>query len=268
MVLIDVDGHVIASTVPELAAHDRAELREMVEQPPSRSDSPAIRIVAGRPYQLVLAPVRAPEVIAWVAMGFVINDKLAADMAQLVGVEVSFVGTATGAPVFLASSMDAARRSELIDSGTATTDRIFVVGSPHEEYFGLVQPLSTARSALQMVLHSSIVAALRPYAELRLSILVIGGSILLVAVLLAALLAQSATRPVKLLTDSARRIESGDYSFKAGSHSTREFSSLASAFNAMRNAVAEREDRILFHAHHDALTGLRTGHARHWYSMN
>ena len=84
----------------------------------------------------------------------------------------------------------------------------------------------------------------------------IGSSILLVAVILAALLAQSATRPVKLLTDSARRIESGDYSFEAGSHSTREFSSLASAFNAMRNAVADREDRILFHAHHDALTGL------------
>jgi hypothetical protein len=82
VVLIDVDGHVIASTVPELAANDRAELREMVEHPPSRSDSPAIRMVAGRPYQLVLAPVRAPEVIAWVAMGFVINDKLAADMAQ------------------------------------------------------------------------------------------------------------------------------------------------------------------------------------------
>ena len=85
-------------------------------------------MVAGRPYQLVLAPVRAPEVIAWVAMGFVINDKLAADMAHLVGVEVSFVGTAAGAPTFLASSMDAAQRSKLNHGGTARTDHIFVVG--------------------------------------------------------------------------------------------------------------------------------------------
>jgi diguanylate cyclase (GGDEF)-like protein len=256
VVLIDVDGHVIASTVPELVANDRAELREMVEHPPSRSDSPAIRMVAGRPYQLVLAPVRAPEVIAWVAMGFVINDKLAADMAHLVGVEVSFVGTGRGCAGLPGQLDGCAQRSELSESGTATTDRIFVVGSPDDEYFGLVQPLPAARGALQLVLHSSIVAALRPYAELRFAILVIGGSVLLVAVILAVLLAQSATRPVKLLTDSARRIESGDYSFEAGSHSTREFSSLASAFNAMRNAVAEREDRILFHAHHDALTGL------------
>ena len=119
---------------------------------PSRSDSPAIRIVAGRPYQLVLAPVRAPEVIAWVAMGFVIDDKLAADMAQLVGVEVSFVGTAAGVPVFLASSMDAAQRSELNDSGTATTDRIFVAARRTMSTSAWSSPCRRRRGALQLVL--------------------------------------------------------------------------------------------------------------------
>ena len=256
VVLMDVDGHVIASTVPDLSDYDRAAFAEMLGHRPARNDSPAIRLVAGRPYQLVLAPVRAPEVIAWVAMGFVVDDRLAGEIARLVGVEVSFIGQSGEAPDFTASSMGIGERSALEDAPGQATGEIFVARSGQDQYFGLVAPLPTANGMLRLVLHSSIAAALRPYEELRVAIIGIGGSVLLVAVILAALLANSATHPVKLLTDSARRIEAGDYSFEVSGHSTREFTRLASAFNAMRFAVSEREGRILFAAHHDALTGL------------
>ena len=256
VVLMDLDGNVIASTVPNLSADAHAGFSDMLKRRPARSDSPAIRIVGGRPYQLVLAPVRAPEVMAWVAMGFVVDDRLAADIARLVGVEVSFVATSPGEPPFTASSIDAADRPALDELRDQSAGRIFVARSKQDPYFELFETLPTAGGALHLVLDSSIAAALRPYQELRLAIVGIGGSILLVAVILAALLANSATRPVKVLTDSARRIESGDYSFEVSGHSTREFTRLASAFNAMRSAVAEREDRIAFHAYHDPLTGL------------
>jgi diguanylate cyclase (GGDEF)-like protein len=253
---MDIDGHVTASNVSNLSHEARAGFADMLEQRPARNDSPVIRIVAGRPFQLVLAPVRAPETIAWVAMGFIVDDGLAAYVARLAGVEVSFVGDSPGEPTFTASSMGDADRSALDGIGGEVANRIFVARSAQDQYFGLLQDVPTAGGVLHLVLASSTAAALRPYQELRLAIVGIGGSILLAAVILAALLANSATRPVKVLTDSARRIESGDYSFEVDGHSTREFTRLAAAFNAMRSAVAEREDRILFQAHHDTLTGL------------
>lgn len=256
VVIMDVDGNVTTSTVPGLTADARAGFADMLRRRPGSRDSPAIRIVAGRPYQLVLAPVRAPEVIAWIAMGFVVDDRLAADISRLVGVDVSFIDASPRALAFTATSMTAGDRSALDGIRDQVAGRIFVARSERDQYFGLVEALPTANGRLHLALHSSTAAALRPYQELRLAIVGIGGSVLLVAVILAALLANSATRPVKRLTDSARRIESGDYTFEVDGHSTREFTRLASAFNAMRAAVAEREDRILFHAHHDALTGL------------
>jgi len=256
VVLMDLDGKLIASTTASLPANAPAEFAEMVRHRTSRYNGPAIRIVGTRPYQLVLAPVRAPEVIAWVAMGFVVDDKVATNIAQLAGVNVSFIGTSAAAPGFLASSLPASERKALESRPGNDSSRIFVTQSKQDEYLGLAESLPTANDTLTMVLHSSIASALRPYEELRLAIVVIGGSVLLLAAILAALLANSATRPVKSLMDSARRIESGDYSQEVSGHSASEFAHLASAFNAMRAAVAEREERILFHAHHDALTGL------------
>jgi diguanylate cyclase (GGDEF)-like protein len=228
----------------------------MARQRVPRNDIAVIHIVEGRPYQLVLAPVRAPEVIAWVAMGFAIDDGFAADIARLVGVEVSFVSAESGRASLVASSMPAEERPTSSDLRGRPAGSVFVTRSTDDEYFGLVDDLPTSGGQLRIVLASSMAAALRPYQELRLAIAGIGASILFVAGILAVLLSNSATRPVKRATDAARRIESGDYSFEVQGDSTREFTRLASAFNAMRSSVAEREERILYHAHHDALTGL------------
>ena len=154
VVLMDLDGHVIGQHRSEPVSPTRVPaLRDMLEHRPARSDSPAIRIVAGRPYQLVLAPVRAPETIAWVAMGFVVDDWLAADIARLVGVEVSFVGDSPGEPAF-AGQLDGSRGSvrHWTESRGQAADRIFVARSAQDQYFGLLQDLPTAGGALHLVL--------------------------------------------------------------------------------------------------------------------
>lgn len=255
VVLLDTGGKVIASTVPGLAADSRSGFADLLAQGPA-PESGTIRLVAGRPYQLVVTPVRAPEVIAWAVMGFAIDDALAASIARLVGASVSFVGLASGRPGLVASSIATPDRAEAEAVAAKPEGTVFMAGAGASEYFGLVEPLPAARGTLRLVLGSSVAAALRPYRELRLTILGIGASVLVFAMLLAVLLAGGATRPVQVLTESARRIEAGDYSFEVKGDSTAEFTRLASAFNAMRSAVAEREDRILFNAQHDALTGL------------
>ena len=254
VVIMGTDARVVASTA-RLSPEARAGFADLL-QPSQAPGQRAIRIVAGRPYQLVMAPVRAPEVIGWVVMGFPVDDRLAADIARLAGASAEFVGDAPGSPGFIASSMSDNARGAFGAIGRSAPGRVRAASAGGNQYFALVESLPSVGGTLRLVLGSPVAAALQPYTELRLAILGIGGSVLVVAVLLAILLASSATRPVSVLTESARRIESGDYSFEVAGHTTREFTSLASAFNAMRFAVADREDRILFQARHDTLTGL------------
>jgi GGDEF domain-containing protein len=81
---------------------------------------------------------------------------------------------------------------------------------------------------------------------------------LAIASVLAVLLARSATKPVEELTKAAERLEAGDYSVEVPPASITELKGLASAFNAMRAAVADREATIRHQANHDASTGLPT----------
>jgi diguanylate cyclase (GGDEF)-like protein len=97
-----------------------------------------------------------------------------------------------------------------------------------------------------------------PYNQVRNSTLAIGPLLLGVALILAILVARSATQPVEDLTAAAERLEAGNYSTEVPLPSASEMRRLATAFNAMRAAVAEREETIQFQATHDGLTGLQT----------
>jgi diguanylate cyclase (GGDEF)-like protein len=82
--------------------------------------------------------------------------------------------------------------------------------------------------------------------------------LLTIASVLSVLLAKSATGPVEELTKAVERLEAGDYAVEVPPASTTELKGLASAFNAMRSAVADREATIRHQANHNALTGLPT----------
>ena len=86
----------------------------------------------------------------------------------------------------------------------------------------------------------------------------IGALLLAIASALAVWLARSTTKPVEDLTKAAERLESGDYDVDVPPASTTELKGLASAFNAMRTAVADREATIRHQANHEPLTGLPT----------
>jgi HAMP domain len=71
-------------------------------------------------------------------------------------------------------------------------------------------------------------------------------------------LARSTTKLVEELTKAAERRHSDDCDYDVGVPlaSTIELKELASALNAMRTAVADRESTVQRQANHDALTGL------------
>jgi len=258
LIVLDPGGRPVASTLVDLTPGTQSDLQELVSSDADGQLLRLYRLIDGRPYQLVLAPVLAPDPIAWTAIGFALDDKVARELAGLLAVDVSFVAAGEHGRAFIASSLPEAARTGLAAIAGREGETPFAVRAGADELLTWTNPIRSANGPLALVLQRSLAGVLRPYQQLRNSILAIGLVILAIASALAALLARSATRPVDELTRAAERLEAGDYDAVLPSATTTELSHLASAFNAMRRAVAERERLILHHASHDTLTGLPT----------
>jgi diguanylate cyclase (GGDEF)-like protein len=258
VIVLSTNGQPLASTFNGTLAKAERDLGQMIVSGAGREVRQLYRLIDGRPYQLVIAPILAPEPIGWVAMGFALDEPAAEAMSRQVGIDVSFVAASDRHPLFIATSAPEDPRA--LDSALmrAAQPKPFTVVAGSDKLLTWVVPIQSANGSLSLVLQRSLSGALRPYEAVRNSMLLIGGLLLAVATALAAWLARSATRPVEELTKAAQRLEAGDYGVEVTSSGTTELKGLAGAFNAMRAAVADREAAIRHQADHHPLTGLPT----------
>jgi diguanylate cyclase (GGDEF)-like protein len=210
-------------------------------------DAWSVGMIDGRPYELVAVPVKAPVTIAWVAMGFLINDKLASDMGRLTALDVSFLERrADGTWGVLASSLSVPARP-VIPAGSEFTD---------ESHADRVITLNAGGDAMVVLLQRSMADALAPFHRLHTALLLITLAGVLVSIVGSVFIARSVTRPIVALTRFSRRIGRGDYAEPLVIHQHDEIGELASSFNQMQDGIAERELRITELAYMDRLTGL------------
>jgi diguanylate cyclase (GGDEF)-like protein len=256
VIVLTPGGIPVASSGGAVSAATRRDLEQLIADDADSEILQLYRLIDGRPYQLVLAPVLAPDMIGWTAMGFALDDKVALQMSRLLGVDVSFV---TGGPhPYIATSLDERLRAptQSLEPVPEATPYALRVGN--DKLLTWTNAIRSANGPLTLVLQRSLSSAMRPYEDIKNSMLAIGVLLLAVATVLAALLARSTTRPVEELTKAAERLEAGDYGVAVPPASTTELKGLASAFNAMRSAVADREATIRHQANHHPLTALPT----------
>jgi diguanylate cyclase (GGDEF)-like protein len=253
-VLYAPDGSVFAATTPELAAQVKQSLR----LPAQGKDAAPFAVVGGRPYQIVFAPVRAPLVIGWVALGFELDQKLARQLAGLADTDVSFVFHEPQAAAAIISTLPAGQAQRLVTlvaqgerSQEAMPRRL-----GDQEYLLLSAPLPVQAGGLELVVQRAQEVAMGPFRRMSIALLLIGGAALLIALVVAVLTGRSAVRPLGVLVNAARQIQRGIYCDHIQVRGGEEFQHLAGAFNAMQEGIRDREGRILHQASHDALTGL------------
>ena len=255
VVLIDNHGHVLAST-----AHvSEPALQRLLSAADMASDSPHVMVLGGRAYQFFLAPVRAPDVIGWVAMGFVIDDALARRMSELAGTAISFVSRDQAGVTHVATTLDGASRAALIAQHGGAVRRqaaAWRLRLGGEEYLTVTRSLAVNPDPVEVWVHQPMQEVLAPYRDLRNAMLLIGTVALLLAAGIGMLAGRSASRPIAELVSAARRIEEGRYGRPVVPRGAEEFRRLAATFNTMQAGIAEREARITQLAYHDALTGL------------
>jgi len=247
MVLQDVAGKELAAT-HELA--DLPALNELV----AMGNAQGIAVVDGEIFQLITVPVRAPDLIAWVTLGFIIDESLTSALKALANADVTFYSRDTRD--LLASSLNLSRQQAFAEGLAAQKQSLAAwLSAQHLAAKRLDLP-SLGRTSLSVLLSTDLDAAGAEFARLRQQYLFIAILTLLVALLLAVVTARRINAPLQYLSQAAQQLQQGDYQAPIELKSRDEFGQLANTFNEMKTAVAEREKRISYQADHDLLTEL------------
>jgi diguanylate cyclase (GGDEF)-like protein len=254
VLLTDIHGNVLASTAPG-GLGKGLSLESLLSESKGQRDLPVFRALADRYYEFFLAPVRTPETIAWVAMGFAVNDPFALKMRDLVGADVTLVAYGHEGPARIASSLPEPLRKTIAKQGALIPDpHVTRVGDT--DYLTFAQRIEGRGDFVDVVVQKSMHEVLAPYRDVRDALLLIDSIALVLAAIIGTVLGRSATRPIGDLVLAAERIQEGRYDTAVVATGGAEFRSLAATFNSMQKNIAEREADITYRAQHDVLTGL------------
>jgi diguanylate cyclase (GGDEF)-like protein len=251
MIVAGPDGRLIASTQREAAPGDAFPFPLLLAAAETSGKSAGMRQMRnGQLYQVVLVPIMAPGRIAWAAMGFLVDDRWARDIAEVAGVAVHVVRLDGREPALLASSFDAAQRASL-DKALLPGDGLRDIGGAWYQTVRI--PLD---GDVEAVLQLPLARVQAPFSSLLAKLLMVLGAGTIVFALGSAMLARKIFRPLNELSAAAGRIATGDYGHPLPTLTPDEIGQLAASFQHMRDGIASREERIIRLAYVDPLTNL------------
>jgi diguanylate cyclase (GGDEF)-like protein len=262
-VALDLNGNVIAHGRGVSIVDD--ELIAALHRLPSGAAQHAEFIVANTAiYQVFAAPVLAPDEVGRVVLGFAVDNGLAAELRDLVGVEVAFLSR-TGKSFELRAATPKLLDARAPELATALSGTPEVLRMGGDDYLATAEHLASGDQSLDIALLKPMEEVLAPFRKLAWNLGYIFGFTLLAAVVAGIYLGGSAARPVQRLAAVAERVAAGDYSQRADSGGGSELANLARAFNSMQSGIAERETRLTHLALHDVATGLpNRAHLEQW----
>lgn len=251
--LFSPDGRMLASTLP-VADSDTLQqsFRQARAQQGAFADIVSIEKFA---YQIVLVPVRAPQIVAWVGMGFKVDELLAEQIQTITGLEVSFSQLTVSQRRILSSTLSIERQNafmQLLTNLTLSEEQIQIDLPVNyiSQAFSLDQ-----QQQLWAFLHLPSERWLANYQQLRSQLLQIFGLGLALALVTAFIYTRGVTRPLDKLVEYAAAIGKGA-DLAAPAVKLAEIALLANTLTQMRTAIFLRENQLKEQAERDALTGL------------
>jgi diguanylate cyclase (GGDEF)-like protein len=225
----------------------------------------AVTLLADRPYQAVLVPVKAPLVIGWVLMAFPLDAQLAADMQRLSALDLTLLSRAVSSePWSISLTALGTARAHILARQTwndvpADSEMTSVVADG-EELGVRVKPLGVglaANAGVLALVSLSVDDAVRVPRDLQLALLAITLLAIGVFAFGSIFTARRVTTPLRGLADAAERLGAGDYATPMqGTQRRDEIGELSQSFERMRTRVADNQAQILRLAFWDSLTGL------------
>ena len=253
MLLIGLDGRVVGAHPPRPDTAELGRLPTLIDTARDSTTASGFASLDGALFQLVVVPVKAPVTVAWVVIGFPVDEPFVQDLKRLTGLDVSLLLEPVGqSPVMIASTLQREQQTMLLQAtepGSMVLDGEEYVGQTHE-----IENDEVAR--VRAVLQLSLARALKPWNQLFRDWTGLSIAAMLVMLLASAWVGRTIASPVRRLAQFARRVEEGAYSAPPVVGRGDEIGQLSDAFRLMTDAIAHREARITELAYWDPLTGL------------
>lgn len=251
-ILLSPKGELLTSSLPGLTQDDIQSLFELTT---SNTNALAILDFDHASYQFVLQPVKAPTLIAWVGMGFLLDEKVASQAKAITGIDVSFVNQTNGRTEIASTLSSAEQQSVLAQKNRFPS----LLTMPSEyipaDYLSMAIKLYEHNGRQLALLHQSNLKWQQSYLHLRNNMLLIFALTLALAIAIAIWLSGSLTEPVHRLVQYARKIGQG-LQPESIQGAPAELRVLANSLSLMREDIEAREKDLLYQSRHDSLTGL------------
>jgi diguanylate cyclase len=243
--LVSLDGRVLANSGSNAAIGSPFGHPELIAGD-GRGRRSTIAVENDRLYQLVMVPVRSPLPVAWIVMGFALDEGSVKELAAVTGLDVTL----------------ALKREDgwhPVATTLATPPLASFSGAPGSgDLLTRLMPLAGEGAVpVSAVLSRSLIEARKPFDRLRSGLVLIALASLSLSAIAAFWLARNITRPLKTLTEAVARMQSGRYDAPLGIARRDELGTLAAGLERMQQAVDARDREIRTLAYSDRLTGLQ-----------
>jgi diguanylate cyclase (GGDEF)-like protein len=250
--LLNGDGEMLATTLnrqlPDISSEQLASARR-------NGFARSLLAIDGRGYEVLVIPVEAPGLRAWLMTGFAMDQALAEVIARLSGTSVIFRARSDTPGAFsnfaATTGIDDNLQQELT---RASGSQNFIESAGY--FTRIINLGESASPSIQAVLLISRDASLQNYYKRALEIALLVTAILIFAILLALVIARNLGRPVLQLASYARAIGEGDTPAAPAIRAGGELTQLRDALRDMLLRLRDREAQIRYAATHDDVTGL------------
>ncbi len=256
-ILLDGNGEVAVHTGQ--LAESQTAMPGLVSRAMLSSSRRGLVTADNTTFETYTVPLAGDPAEGWLTLGFALDDRLANYLKRLTRAETTLLGTAQTPVRLLGTSLNEIARTHI---ETLTASDLLVENESLELNLGKTGYRSVSR---RLIPGSPDVVVLlkRPVRPSYLAVTEVGGLILAVCLVAfglavggAEILRRHLSRPIAQLQAAAKRIGEGQYGTPVLVKHDDELGQLATAFNAMQEVVAEREERIMYQAQFDELTGL------------
>jgi len=256
-IFVDLDGNGIASS--EDIGNGKVEFRRLIGAVDNSGGVQFTWTVNDATYHTIAWPLRAPVQVGWIVLGFIIDQRVVDRIGILTGLDVSIISTNKGLPRAVATTYgndEGASSAASLAVPDGIFDSVYLIDEAGANRLTLSAPFVDGGKEVLIVLQRSMQEAMLPYDEAKQGLIVFSGILLIIVTLTAGYVSGTMAKPIRDLVDATRRMISGNYDSVVIVNSDDEFGELATSFNVMRTAIADREERISHHVLHDSVTGL------------
>jgi len=245
MMLVGLDGKIDADTGAAGSSGKSFVYSGLLDDSAANGERTSLAMLNGAAYWIVVAPVRAPVPIAFIAAFIPVDDAMLEKLAGLsdTALSIALAGHEPDGRWDVLARTASGPAIVPVPSNTAANAANNTINDKRGEFFTVTTLLRTAdhSAPVAAILGYPMAEAFAAYRSVIFPVLFFLAAALLLAAGCALLVVRNASRPIESLAAAARRIASGDYTPPPHVGAKDELGLLSDALIGMTQSIADRE---------------------------